>query len=123
MIKLAVLVLLSTVSLTIEKHYCGANLVDIAVFSEVKNCAMESVDMLQNMGCCKHEVDVITGQNQLKVTFFEDLDLEEPQFVTTNYFNCFINFQDLARQTIPQESYMPPRLVADIQVLDQVFII
>ena len=42
---LALLVLFSTVSFTIEKHFCGDILVDVAVFTEVEKCAMEAEEI------------------------------------------------------------------------------
>ena len=38
---LAIIVLLSTLSFTVDSHYCGERLVDVAVFSEVRGCGME----------------------------------------------------------------------------------
>ena len=38
---MAVLVLISTLSVSIEKHYCGDHLVDVAIFAEAEKCGME----------------------------------------------------------------------------------
>ena len=37
-ISMALLVLFSTISFTVEKHYCGDFLIDTDVFSQVKKC-------------------------------------------------------------------------------------
>ena len=120
---LALLVLFSTVSFTVEKHYCGDVLVDVSVFSEAEKCAMESIDIIQKKTCCKDEVDVVIGQDELKFSSFKDLDLSQQLFLTvftTTYINLF---EGLPKQIIPHKNYSPPNLVTDIQVLDQVFII
>ena len=122
-IALALLVLISTVSFTIEKHFCGDVLVDVSMFAEAKKCAMESMEMLQKKSCCKDEIEIIQGQDELKFSSFDDLTYEHQQFFAA--FTCsYINlFEGLPKQTIPHKDYSPPNLVADIQVLDQVFII
>lgn len=122
-VNLALIVLFSTVSFTIEKHYCGDVLVDVSMFVEADKCAMEALEMLQKKTCCKDEVDVVKGQDELKVSSFEDLDFEQQQFVTAFVYAYINGFESLPKQTIPHKDYSPPNLVADIQVLDQVFII
>lgn len=120
---LAFLVLFSTVSFTIEKHYCGNVLVDVSVFSDVDKCDMESMDKLQKKTCCKDEIDLVKGQDELKFSSFEDLSFEKQEFILS-FILIYINlFEGLSQQIIPHKDYSPPNLVADIQVLDQVFII
>lgn len=122
-ISLALLVLFSTVSFTIEKHFCGDVLVDVAMFSEAETCGMEAMEMFQNKSCCKDEVDVVKGQDELKLSSFEDLDLERQQFLSA-FISTYVNrFESLSQHSVPHKNYSPPNLVADIQVLDQVFII
>ena len=117
------LVLCSTVSFTIEKHFCGDVLVDVAMFSELDKCAMGTQKILLKNSCCKDEVDVVKGQNELKFSSFDDLDFDLQQFITA-FSYTFINlFDGLDQEAVPHKNYSPPILVADIQVLDQVFII
>lgn len=127
-ITLALLVLVSTMSFTVEKHFCGSILVDTAIFTEAESCA--GMDMSKNettenekYNCCKNEVEVVKGQNKLKITSFDDLKFHQQLFFTS-YVCAFVNlFEGLPEQIIPHKNYSPPNLVADIQVLDQVFII
>ncbi|MFG6686546.1 hypothetical protein ACGK9U_08195 [Mariniflexile sp. HNIBRBA6329] len=124
---LALLVLFSTVSFTIEKHFCGDVLIDVAVFTEAEKCAMEAFEKEQEAItkkiCCKDEVDVVQGQDDLRLTSFDDLDFQQQLFITT-FSYAFVNlFESLEKHIIPHKDYSPPNLVADIQVLDQVFII
>ncbi|WP_449288675.1 HYC_CC_PP family protein [Mariniflexile aquimaris] len=124
---LALLVLFSTVSFTIEKHFCGDVLVDVAVFSEAQKCGMEAYEKDQEAitkkSCCKDEMNVVQGQKELKHATFDDLDFQQQLFITS-FTYTFINlFEGLPNLIIPHKDYSPPNLVADIQVLDQVFII
>ena len=120
---LALLVMFSTESFTIEKHFCGDVLVDVSMFVEAEKCAMEALEILQKKTCCKDEIDVVLGQDELKVSSFEDLDFEQQQFVTVFTFTYLRGFKSLPKETVSNKYYSPPNLVADIQVLDQVFII
>lgn len=120
---LALLVVFSTVSFTVEKHYCGDVLIDASVFSEVEKCGMEAMEKLQKKSCCKDELDFVKGQDELKFSSFEDLNFEQQQFILA-FAKTYLNgFESLPKQIIPHKDYSPPNLVADIQVLDQVFLI
>ncbi|MEC3905575.1 hypothetical protein VOI54_00955 [Tamlana sp. 2201CG12-4] len=120
---LALLVLFSTVSFTIEKHFCGDVLVDVSVFSEAEKCAMEALEILQKKTCCKDEINVVQGQDELNISSFDNLDFEQQQVLAALFFSYINGFESLPKQTIPHKNYSPPDLVTDIQVLDQVFLI
>nr|WP_235841702.1 hypothetical protein [Confluentibacter sediminis] len=124
---LALLVLVSTMSFTIEKHYCGNSLVDTAVFAKVKGCAMDMYKSQtaekETKHCCKNEVELIKGQDKLKIVSFENLKFHQQLFFTSFVYSFGNLFEGLPEQVIPHKNYSPPNLVADIQVLDQVFII
>lgn len=125
---LAIVVLFSTVSFTIEKHYCGNTLVDTAIFSQVKKCGMEmqketSTDTLKKKSCCKDEIEVVKGQNELKFSSFDDLAFHQQLFIASFVYYYTNLFDGLPQLIIPHKNYSPPNLVVDIQVLDQVFII
>ena len=94
-VSLALLVLFSTVSFTVEKHYCGDVLVDVSVFSEAENCGMEAMEKLQKKSCCKDEVDVVEGQDELKISSFEDLDFEQQQFLVAFAYSYLNGFESL----------------------------
>jgi len=126
-IALAILVLLSTVSFTIEKHYCGDVLIDVSIFTEAENCGMAPSEIepskLIKKSCCKDEIEFMHGQDVLKFTSFDDFDLEQ-QLIFTSFIYSYINlYEGLPKQIIPHKNYSPPNLVTDIQVLDQVFVI
>ena len=120
---MALLVLFSTVSFTIEKHFCGDVLVDVSMFVEADKCPMESLEILHKKTCCKDEIAIVEGQDELKVSSFDDLDFDQQQFITAFAYSYINGFKSFAKETIPHKDYYPPNLVTDIQVLDQVFII
>lgn len=67
---MAFLVLFSTVSFTVDKHFCGEILVDQAVFSEAKSCGMHG-DMPASSedDCCDEEKVIVEGQKGAKNFF------------------------------------------------------
>ena len=124
---MAFLVLLSTLSFTMEKHFCGDTLIDVAIFTKAITCGMDmeavSKISLEKKSCCKDELEIVKGQDKLKKASFEDLHLDQ-QFFLAALVHSFTNlFEVLPKQVVPHKDYSPPNLVADIQVLDQVFII
>lgn len=122
-VSIALLVLFSTVSFTIEKHFCGDVLIDVSVFLEVEKCQMEVLELLQKKTCCKDEIDIFQGQDKLNITSFDDLDFDQQQFILAFVYTYINGFESLPKETIPHKNYSPPNLITDIQVLDQIFII
>lgn len=120
---LAVLVLFSTLSFTIEKHYCGDTLIDVAIFSEPDTCGMEQAPAVIQKSCCDDEVNFIKGQNELKLSSFEDLDIEFQLVLVQVFYNYYITYKSLPKAIIPHKAYTPPNLAYNIQKLDQVFLI
>lgn len=124
---MAVLVLCSTVSFTIQKHFCGDELVEVSVFSKANDCGMDNETMklasVEKVDCCKNEIELIKGQDKLKMVSFEDLHFDQQLFLSTFIYSYTNLFEGLPEQISPHKDYSPPHLVADIHVLDQVFII
>lgn len=121
---MAFVVVFSTLSFTIESHYCGTNLIDTAVFSKAKVCGGNAADKDFAMkSCCKDEVVVVQGQDKLKLNSFDDLDINK-QILFTSYVYSYISlFISLPKQVVPHKEYVPPNLIYDIQVLDETFLI
>lgn len=127
---MALLVLFSTVSFTVEKHFCGDFLVDIAYFGNTNGCAdslvTDSCDTHKKTtkkNCCKNEVEKIEGQDNLKQETTKELTFQKQYFLLsfiTSYSNLFIN---LNKHIVPHKYYYPPKLTNNIQILHQVFII
>ncbi|WP_370391633.1 hypothetical protein [uncultured Winogradskyella sp.] len=123
---LSVLVLLSTLSVTIEKHFCGGQLVDVAVFSKLDRCGgdiddMPTSDTLKS-SCCKDEVDVIEGIDDLNVTVFEDVEIKLQKFAVVFFISYYLH-SDGVSNPIPSGYYKPPNLVKDIYILNETYLI
>ena len=123
---MAMLVLISTLSISIEKHYCGDHLVDVALFSKAETCGMEtSGDGTSNMAenCCKDVVDLVEGQDELSLEKTVSLSSVQKVFVLS-FAYVFGTLQlPESLDEPPFEHYTPPEVVQDIQVLNGVFLI
>lgn len=123
-VALSALVLFSTFSYTVEKHYCGDKLVDVVVFSEIESCCAvaETVSKLK-APCCKNEIDFIEGQDELSIVNFDDLDYSTQLFISSYIHTYDSLFESLPKRIIPNKNYSPPNIVYDIQLLGEVFLI
>lgn len=122
---MAVLLLLSTTSWKVEKHYCMGRLMNMALFVDVQDCGMGmDFELAQEskMPCCDDEVIFIDGQDDLKISF-NDLDLGQQSFLVAFRQAYIALFQLRTELLVPEESYPPPILIKDIQLLDEVFLI
>lgn len=125
-IAMTILLLFSTVSFTVEKHFCGDVLVDTAVFQKVRGCGMEMAIESKTpvkKGCCKDEIEVVKGQDNLNLNTYNALDFDQQRVLASFVYSYIALFESLPKRIIAHKNYSPPNLVADIQVLDQVFII
>ncbi|TJY37020.1 HYC_CC_PP family protein [Pontimicrobium aquaticum] len=123
-IGLALIVLCSTISFKVEKHFCGDALIDVAIFTDAEDCCeVVAGNNVTKKPCCKDEITVIEGQNELIVKTFDDYDFEHQIFITSFIYSYNNFFRGLSKQIIPYKNYSPPNLIIDMQTINQVFII
>lgn len=123
---MALLVLLSTLSITIEKHYCANTLVDVAVFTKVKSCCSASSSTKPKAvegSCCKNETDLVVGQDELTLTKPESFNPTQQLFVVAMAHVFSSQTLESATEKPDFSAYTPPDLRKDIHVLNEVFLI
>lgn len=124
---LSLLVLFSTLSLTIDKHFCGDVLIDVAIFSQSEKCGVEAYKMAQQdnleKSCCKNEIDVIEGLSETIINTSDDLETIHQQFLMAFSIAYTRLYTDFPNVVIPHKSYLAPVLVKDLQLLDETFLI
>ncbi len=128
-ILMAFVVLCSTMSFTIDKHYCGDTLVSTAIFHEAKSCGMEmqktipvSECSFSKKDCCSNEKIMLEGQDELKISF-GTLSLEQQQFVTSFVYSYIFCFEISEEKTISFSEYRPPPIVRSIHKIDEAYLI
>ena len=125
---MAIVVLFSTMSFTIDMHYCGDTLVDTAIFNKVDTCGMETENPATNAcavikdNCCSNEQIAMDGQDELKTSF--DSLSKDQQILTATFIYAYINlFEGFDENTIAYSEYPPPPLVKAIYKLDETYLI
>ncbi len=116
---MALLVLASTVSWTVDKHICMGRVMDISLFVHADDCGM---DMDMEKSCCDDESFTVQGQDDLKISF-ENFDLDQQIFLVSFVQTYFQLFETDAEECHSFNEYNPPPLIRDVQVLDQTFLI
>ena len=126
---MAFFVLFSTMSFSMDMHFCGDMLVDFKLFQEADSCQMamdmHSMDMAGDdteMQCCSDVELLVPGQDDLQLSF-DELSFEQQTFIvafTIAYSSVFIGID---KYPIPFKEYSPPLLIRDVQLLDQTFLI
>lgn len=127
-VSMALLLLLSTISWTVEKHMCMGRVLDIAWFDSADDCGMEAgLALLDDSSqienhCCDNESFTMQGQDDLNHDI-SSLDFPQQVFLisfTTSYLGLFEESFD---KNIIIDSYPPPILADDLNILHQVFLI
>lgn len=125
---LAVLVIFSTLSFSVEKHFCGTTLIDISVFTPAEKCGSKletssEKTEVSKKSCCKDVIEVFEGQDNVDVKSPEKLSKFQNHFLAVlvrSYHDLFI---EVSAKSRPHYNYNSPILTKDFQVLDQVFLI
>lgn len=125
---LALLVLLSSISFTIDKHICMGRVQSVAILHDAAPCGMElfaqSGENLSMMeGCCKSEQTVIEGNEHL-VKIVKPVAVEY-QSLWVAELPKLIETIDLQEATLVASHtlYLPPLIDQDVPVLLQSFLI
>lgn len=126
---MALVVLFSTLSFTINMHYCGNSLVDSAIFKQAKTCGMEMQKSMSNSecsitkkDCCNDEQITFEGQDELNISL-DKLNLTQQLFIGSFVYSYINLFGDLEENIIPFNDYPPPLIVKSIYKIHEVYLI
>jgi hypothetical protein len=126
-VAMAVVVLFSTMSFTIDMHYCGDILVDVGIFHKAKSCGMDvettnsDYSVIKN-NCCSEKLINVQGQDELNMSF-DKLSLHQQHFVAS-FAYAYINlFEGLENYVSSFEEYEPPHVIRQLYILDETYLI
>ncbi|NND16526.1 MAG: hypothetical protein HKN89_09415 [Eudoraea sp.] len=125
---MAMLVLFSTVSFSVDIHFCGDTLVDYSLFDDSADCGMKLLSDSQEkcpmslMKCCTDEEISQVGQDEL-ATSFHSFDLEQQQFLLAFTYAYIAFLRTPPQQNVPFSHYSPPLITYDRQVIWETFLI
>ena len=126
---MAFVVLFSTMSFTIDMHFCGDTLIDTAIFHKTETCGMEmeasvptSENKVSKKNCCSDKQIVVDGQDELK-TSFEKLTIDQQVFIAS-FIYAYNNLFESVEENIKSYGDSSPSLVVkDIYKLDETYLI
>ena len=123
---LALVVLVSATSFTIDKHLCMGRVQSVAILHEAAPCPMEmmtNTPMTAMEGCCQDTQTIIEG-NELQVKNLKPVALEYQSLWVASLAHVIETFDlESAITYASHPLYKPPLLDQDLPVLIQSFLI
>lgn len=125
---MAFVVLFSTMSFTINMHYCGGNLVETAVLRKAKGCGMDMQESttegcsITKKNCCNDKQLAIEGQDELQLQV-DKLTFEQEVFIASFVYTYINGFEGIDKNIASYEVYRPPLVIRRIYQLDETYLI
>ena len=125
---MAFVVLFSTMSFTVDMHYCGEALIDLAIFQKAETCGMEMEKPLTDgcsitkKNCCNDSIFVVDGQNELQLQI-DNISFEQQVFITSFIYTYINLFEGLDKNVSSFEKYETPLVVKQIFKIDETYLI
>ncbi|WP_088353010.1 HYC_CC_PP family protein [Polaribacter haliotis] len=128
-ILMSFVVLFSTTSFAITKHYCGDTLIDTAVFNKAETCGME-MDLASTVegcsvikeNCCNDEQILIDGQDEVQIQF-DKISFEQKVFIASFIYSYVNLFEGLDKNVSSFQEYVPPIVTNHIYKIDESYLI
>ena len=127
---LTILVMTTTVSFTVDIHFCAGSIVDVSFAQEELSCSAsltgklsdEAHNAMRNMGCCDDLQFQVEGQDELQISNL-NVHVDYSDYVAEN--PLFLEYEGtlFTEDEVLYTSYIPPPLIQDIQVLHQTFLL
>lgn len=126
---MSAIVLFSTLSFTMDMHYCGDTLVDVALFEKAAACGMEQMkpskkcgDKIEKTSCCADKQIIMEGQDDLKDNVVK-VSFEQQTFLVSYVYSYISLFESSDLSFTSFVVNPPPLLNKDFQVLYETFLI
>ncbi len=125
---MAFVVLFSTMSFTINMHYCGDTLVETVVFHKAEGCGMEMEKptsegcAIAKKMCCEDQQLVVDGQDELQLQV-DKISVEKQVFISSFFDTYSHRFDDLEKNVVSYEDYRPPLVRRQLYKLDETYLI
>ena len=125
---MAFVVLFSTLSFTVNMHYCGDTLMDTAIFHKAETCGMEMEKpsaegcTITKNNCCNDEQLVVDGQDELQLSV-DKISFEQQIFIASFVYTYINLFEGLDTNVSSYEAYKPPLVIKQIFKFDETYLI
>ena len=121
-------VLFSTMSFTVNMHYCGDPLVESAIFQKAKGCGMEMEKpsteecSITKKNCCDDKQLAIEGQDELQLQV-DKITFEQQVFIASFVYTYINLFEGLDSNVSTYEEYKPPLVIRQLYKIDETYLI
>ncbi|WP_298554368.1 hypothetical protein [uncultured Algibacter sp.] len=125
---MAFVVLFSTMSFTLNMHYCGNTLVETAMFNKAEGCGMEMEKpsaegcSIIKKNCCNDEQLVVDGQDELQLQV-DKISFEQQVFIASFVYTYINLFEGLDNNVSSFEEYEPPLVIRQLYKIDETYLI
>ncbi|MDZ7738050.1 MAG: hypothetical protein U5K32_03070 [Bacteroidales bacterium] len=100
---ISVLLLIATAGITVSRHYCGDNLMTVAVMNTPDPCCEQE-------SCCHNETEVYVLDSDFTYTSEEPVNIPDFKILETPGFNIIANLPDNSSVLVFNDKPRPPRL-------------
>ncbi len=129
-ILMSFVVLFSTTSFAITKHFCGDTLVNTAVFSKATSCGMETENISSSsddcsslsIDCCNDQQIVKNAQDELQPSV-DQISFDQKVFIASFIYSYINLFEGLDKNVSSFEEYAPPVVTNQIYKIDESYLI
>ena len=126
---LSFMIILSSLVIVVDEHYCGDTLVEISFFGKANSCGLENMQTISSgnseikqSNCCKDQKSFI------QVSIFNQEKKLNKQCYQVAFSNVTLPINEVAFQSLPLEKdvykdFPPPEIHQNFQILYQTFLI
>ncbi|MCL5130352.1 hypothetical protein [Algibacter sp. L4_22] len=125
---MTIVVLCSTMSFTMNMHYCGDSLVETALFHKAKGCGMDMQKpatkdcKITEKNCCSDKQLVVDGQDELQLQV-DAISFEQQLFIASFVYTYTNLFEGSDHTDSTLEAYKPPLVNKQLFKLDETYLI
>ena len=125
---MAFVVLFSTMSFTIDMHYCGDSLVDTAIFQKAETCGMEMENTsdkdcsISKKNCCSNEQIIVEGSIELQNSV-DQISINQQVFIASFVYTYISLFEGLDKNVASYKTYKSPLVIRQLYKLDETYLI
>jgi hypothetical protein len=125
---MALVVLFSTMSFTIDMHFCGNTIVDTAIFQKARSCGMQIQNpsskacAFTKNNCCRNKQLVKEAQEEIRA-FATEISFEQHIFITSFIHSEKSLYQGIDKALSFHLFYKPPPFIRQLYKIDETYII
>jgi len=125
---MAFVVLFSTMSFTVDMHFCGDTLVATSMFQKAKGCGMKMEKptaagcAIVKSNCCKDKQMIIDGQDEMQLSV-ASISFEQQVFIASFVYMYRYLFEGLDTAVTSYQAYKEPLVSRQLYKLAETYLI